>query len=157
MHRASCYKGSGRSLCGPGSSVFYGRLAFRYGSEYRTMLRMCPLLSPASLDVGDVDGIVTCRCGLRLAPRLHPFHALDCAASQWYNKIQRHNLVRDLLIQFLRRHTPHRIEPEPAVGSLNGTTITVEDKLGEYDIIHAAHRRRERHRRRRRSAPALNS
>ena len=156
MHRASCYKGSGRSLRGPGSSVFFGRLAFRDGSEYRTMLRMRLLLSPASPDVGGVDGIVTCRCGLRLAPRLHPFHALDCAANQWY-KIQRHNLVRDLLLQFLRRHTPHRVEPEPAVGSLNGTTITAEDNLGEFDIIHTAHRRRERHRRRRRTAPALHS
>ena len=107
MHRASCYKGSGRSLRGPGSSVFFGRLAFRDGSEYRTMLRMRLLLPPASPDVGDVDGIVTCIVTWR------------CAANQWI-KIQRHILVRDLLlIQFLRRHTPHRIEPEPAVGSLN--------------------------------------
>ena len=35
MHRASSFKGSGRSLRGPGSSVFFGRLAFRNGSEYR--------------------------------------------------------------------------------------------------------------------------
>ena len=152
MHRASCYKGSGRSLVGPGSSVYFGRLAFRNGSEYRTMLRMRLLLSPASSDVGDVDGIVSCRCGMRFHPREQPFHALDCSASQW-RKIQRHNLVRDLLIQFLRRHTPHRVEPEPAVGSLNGTPFTAADNLGEFDILHTSHRRRERHRRRRRTTP----
>ena len=50
-------------------------------------------------------------------------------------KIQRHNLVRDLFIQFLRRHTPHRVEPESAVGSLHGTTITAEDTLGERPTV----------------------
>ena len=156
MHRASCFKGSGRSLRGPGSSVFFGRLAFRNGSEYRTMLRMRLLLSPASFDVGGVTGVVQCRCGMELDPRDHPFHALDCAANQWH-KIQRHNLVRDLLIQFLRRYTPHRVEPEPAVGSLNGIAFSAADNLGEFDIIHTSHRRRERHRRRRRTTPATTS
>ena len=156
MHRASCFKGSGRPLRGPGLSVFFGRLAFRSSSEYKTMLRMRLLLSPASSDVGDVHGVVSCRCGLRFDPHDQPFHALDCSASQWH-KIQRHNLVRDLLIQFLRRHTPHRVEPEPAVGSLNGLPITAEDNLGEFDILHTAHRRRERHRRRRQTAPAPTS
>ena len=107
--------------------------------DWPFVIRMRHLLSPASPDVGDVDSIISCRYGLRLAPRLHPFHALDCAANQWY-KIQRRNLVRDLVIQFLRRHyTPHRIGPGPAAGSLNGLPITAEDNLGEFDILHTAH------------------
>ena len=35
MYRASCF-----TFRGPGSSVFFGRLAFRSGSEYRTMLHI---------------------------------------------------------------------------------------------------------------------
>ena len=102
--RASCFKGSGRWLQGPGGTHFYGRLAFRNSHEYRTALRMRLLLSPASPDVGDASGVVLCSCGQRFDPADQPFHALDCSDSQWHN-IQRHNLVRDLLLEFTRSGT----------------------------------------------------
>ena len=116
-----------------------------YACAYYSLLRpwtstTCMVSSPAAAACGSIP------------THDQPFHALDCSASQWH-KIQRHNLVRDLLIQFLRRHNPHRVEPEPVVGSLNGLPITAEDNLGEFDILHTAHRRRARHCRRRLRPP----
>jgi len=144
---ASCFKGSGRWLRGPGGPHYYGRLAFRSGDEYRAALRMRLLLSPASSDVGDVCAPLLCTCGLRVDPADSPFHCLDCQDSQWHH-IQRHNLVRDLLCQFLRKRLPRdRIELEPSVGSRDGHPITLADNIAEADARQVARRRQKRRRR----------
>jgi hypothetical protein len=137
--RGSCYKGSGRWLQGPGGAHFYGRLAFRNKSEYRAALRMRLLFPAASPDVGDASGVVHCSCGQHFSPKDQPFHAIDCRDSQWHH-IQRHNLVRDLVLQFLRKHCDDRVEPEPAVGRRNGTEITVADNLAEADARRTSQR-----------------
>lgn len=145
--RASCFKGSGRWLQGPGGTHFYGRLAFRNGNEYRAALRMRLLLSPASSDVGDASGApLLCSCGLRIDPADSPFHCLDCRDSQWHH-IQRHNLVRDLLHKFLRKRLPRdRIELEPSVGTRNGHPITLADTIADADARQVERRSRRRRR-----------
>jgi len=138
--RASCFKGSGRWLQGPGGAHFYGRLAFRTSHEYRAALRMRLLLSPASSDVGDASGVVLCSCGQQFDPADQPFHALDCSDSQWHF-IQRHNLVRNILCEFIQKHVIHRVELEPSVGRRNGTEITTEDNIAEADARQVERRR----------------
>ena len=141
--RASCFKGSGRWLQGPGGAHFYGRLAFRSSHEYRAALRMRLLLSPASSDVGDASGVVLCSCGQQFDPADQPFHVLDCSDSQWHF-IQRHNLVRNLLCEFIQKKVIHRVELEPSVGRRNGTEITTEDNIAEADARQVERRRASR-------------
>ena len=141
--RASCFKGSGRWLQGPGGAHYYGRLAFRSSHEYRAALRMRLLLSPASSDVGDASGVVLCSCGQQFDPADQPFHVLDCSDSQWHF-IQRHNLVRNLLCEFIQKKVIHRVELEPSVGRRNGAEITIEDNIAEADARQVERRRASR-------------
>lgn len=123
MHRASCFKGSSHPLWGPGSSVFFGRLALLYFAPVANMGR--------SIRCYDTHVPTTHSCVFGRRLRVSSLAAADCgsipainhsmlwiaatgfrtqdkswvrnsvSASQWH-KIQRHNLVRrDILIQFL--------------------------------------------------------
>ena len=86
---------SGCWLAGPGG--YLSGCTTLNPAEYRMALRLRLLRSPASLDVGDAEGGVLCRCNRRVSLVDDPFHCFHCPSSQG-QFIRRHNHIRDALI-----------------------------------------------------------
>ena len=61
------------------------------------VLRLRILRSPASLDVGDAEGGIVCRCNQRLNIIADPMHFFHCPSSQG-QFIRCHNHIRDAIM-----------------------------------------------------------
>ena len=90
-------------------------------AEYRMALRLRLLRSPASLDVGDAEGCVWCRCNQRISLDKDPMHFFHCPSSQG-QFIRRHNHIRDAISDQLAESVRHdtcpydvSVELEPLV------------------------------------------
>ena len=66
-------------------------------AEYRMALRLRILRSPVSLDVGDAEGGILCRCNRRVCLTADPLHFFHCPSSQG-QYIRRQDHIRDALI-----------------------------------------------------------
>lgn len=94
---ASCFRGSGRWLAGPGGGMFYGVFGFRSPAEYRAAYRMRLLLPLAASAVVHGENVVPCpRCTNVISHPNDPYHLLTCHGASWHNT-HRHNWIRDLL------------------------------------------------------------
>ena len=60
-------------------------------------LRLRLLRSPASLDIGDAEGCIMCRCNRRVCLTTDPMHFFHCPSSQG-QYIRRHDHIRDAII-----------------------------------------------------------
>ena len=60
-------------------------------------LRLRLLRSPASLDVGDAEGVILCRCNRRVSILADSMHFFHCPSSQG-QFICRHNHIRDAIM-----------------------------------------------------------
>lgn len=99
---ASCFRGSGRWLAGPGGGMFYGVFGFRSPAEYRAAYRMRLLLPLAASAVAHGENVVPCpRCTHAVCHSNEPYHLLTCPGASWHNT-HRHNLIRDLLHGLIR-------------------------------------------------------
>lgn len=99
---ASCFRGSGRWLAGPGGGMFSGVFGFRSPAEYRAAYRMRLLLPLAASAVVHGENVVPCpRCTHAVCHPNEPYHLLTCPGASWHNT-HRHNLNRDLLHGLIR-------------------------------------------------------
>jgi hypothetical protein len=110
---------SGCWLAGPGG--FLAGSTNLNPAEYRMALRLRQLRSPpASLDVGDAEGGVLCKCNRRVCLTADPMHFFHCLSSQG-QYIRRHDHIRDAIIDqigdAIRPEDPYDIgvEREPLV------------------------------------------
>ena len=98
------------------------RLSFRhYQSHSGRIPYGPPLTPPASLDVGDAEGCVWCRCNQRISLDKDPMHFFHCPSSQG-QFIRRHNHIRDAISDQLAESVRHdtcpydvSVELEPLV------------------------------------------
>ena len=67
-------------------------------AEYKMALRLRLLRSPASLDVGDVEGGIVCRCNRRINIIADPMHFFHCPSSQDQFILRCHNHIRDAIM-----------------------------------------------------------
>ena len=86
---------SGCWLAGPGG--YLSGTTHLTRPEYTVALRLRLLRSPASLDVGDAEGCVWCRCNRRISLALDPMHFFHCPSSQG-QFIRRHNHICDAIM-----------------------------------------------------------
>ena len=86
-------------------------------AEYKMSLRIRLLRSPASLDVGDAEGGILCRCNKRVDLHSDPLHFFHCRSSQG-QFIRRHDHIRDALHDMIsvavRDDTPYTSRTSPA-------------------------------------------
>jgi hypothetical protein len=66
-------------------------------AEYIMALCLRILRSPVSLDVGDAEGGILCRCNRRVCLTADPMHFFHCPSSQ-VKYIRRQNHIRDAII-----------------------------------------------------------
>jgi hypothetical protein len=85
---------SGCWLAGPGG--YLSGTTHLTRPEYTSALRLRLLRSPASLDVGDAEGYVLCRCNRRVSLAMDPMHFLHCPSSQG-QFIRRHDHICDAI------------------------------------------------------------
>ena len=89
-----------------------GRLLLLSWAEYKMSLRIRLLRLPASLDVGDAEGDILCRCNKRVALHSDPLNFIHCRSSQG-QFIRRHDHIRDALHDTIaasvRDDTPYNI------------------------------------------------
>ena len=86
---------SGCWLAGPGG--YFAGATNLSRAEYKMSLRLRLLRSPASLDVGDAEGGIVCRCNRRVNIIADPMHFFHCPSSQG-QFICRHNHIRDAIM-----------------------------------------------------------
>jgi hypothetical protein len=86
---------SGCWLAGPGG--YFAGATNLSRAEYKMALRLRLLRSPASLDVGDAEGGIVCRCNRRINLIADPMHFFHCPSSQG-QFIRRHNHIRDAIM-----------------------------------------------------------
>jgi len=70
---------SGCWLAGPGG--YFAGATNLSRAEYKMSLRLRLLRSPASLDVGDAEGDIVCRCNRRVSITADPIHFFHCPSS----------------------------------------------------------------------------
>ncbi len=80
-------------------------------AEYRMALRLRLLRSPASLDVGDAEGGVLCRCNRRVCLTADPMHFFHCPSSQG-QYIRRQDHIRVAIIDQIGDEDPYDIGVE---------------------------------------------
>ena len=85
-------KSSGCWLAGPGG--YFAGATILSRAKYMMALRLRLLRSPASLDVGDAEGGIVCRCNRRVNILEDAMHFFHCPSSQG-QFICRHNHIRD--------------------------------------------------------------
>ena len=66
-------------------------------AEYKMTLRLRLLRSPPSMEVGDAEGGIVCRCNWRINIIADPMHIFHCPSSQG-QFIRRHNHIRDAIM-----------------------------------------------------------
>jgi hypothetical protein len=86
---------SGCWLAGPGG--FLAGSTNLNPAEHKMVLRLRLLRSPASLDVGDVEGGILCRCNRRVCLTADPMHFFHCPSNQG-QYVRRHDHIRDAII-----------------------------------------------------------
>ena len=86
---------SGCWLAGPGG--YFAGSTNLSREEYMMALRLRLLRSPASLDVGDAEGGIVCRCNRRVNILEDAMHFFHCPSSQG-QFICRHNHIRDAIM-----------------------------------------------------------
>ena len=136
---------SGCWLAGPGGYLSGTTNLTR--AEYRMALRLRLLRSPASLDVGDAEGCVWCRCNQRISLAQDPMHFFHCPSSQG-QFIRRHNHIRDAISDQLAesvRHdntcpydvsveleplVRHYLPPPPLPPSIDGDAMEIDPVVG---------------------------
>ena len=108
--RSNRFQRSGCWLAGPGG--FLANTTSLSWAEYKMSLRIRLLRSPASLDVGDAEGGILCRCNKRVDLHSDPLHFFHCRSSQG-QFIRRHDHIRDALHDMIgasvRDDTPYNI------------------------------------------------
>ena len=111
----ACSKATACWLAGPGG--YFAGATILSRAEYKMALRLRLLRSPASLDVGDAEGGIVCRCNRRIDIIADPMHFFHCPSSQG-QFIRRHNHIRDAIMDQIgdaidmRSHEGPHIEVE---------------------------------------------
>ena len=102
MLKSNKFPRSGCWLAGPGG--YLSGTTHLTRPEYTSALRLRLLRSPASLDVGDAEGFVWCRCDRRISLATDPMHFLHCPSNQG-QFIRRHNHICDAIYDQLAEST----------------------------------------------------
>ena len=157
--RSNRFQRSGCWLAGPGG--FLANSTSLSWAEYKMSLRIRLLRSPASLDVGDAEGGILCRCNKRVDLHSDPLHFFHCRSSQG-QFIRRHDHIRDALHDMIgvavRDDTPYSIAvtieplvrlisapdppvsaPDPPVAEIDPAAMDIEAAIEDIPRLYRAH------------------